>query len=469
LAEPFILVESPAGYGKSFLLQEVREKLEASGWCVCFVDLSSPTHIDDEQVLLNLIASKLPQKTNPPQFAASSANLTRAAIIGRISLMGKPVALIIDTAEKIMDRKLVEWLRDEFVYEAERTTRINVPNAKFRCIVAGRYIGELWRDPKSKYKPKHESFGDPVRLTPFTFKVIMDTLDALTTMPDKPRESRLAQQALRHVARGVQTIGGGHPGCMLDLLLEIGAETGYSLIASYFEENGPTLFKRHIKPVCEAIGRSLPENGRDVFPYLCIFRCYDEDIVRRSIELCKEESLPIESKPEDAGKILSSLVRHRVLVRHPEKRLYVDDVIRRVMTVRLKIEKPELIVRLNKHALDWYAQWLQQPPRDDYVHYQASILEYLYHLSVDLNLCGTPFDEAARAFREALGKHLFGLKEHFGNLISPFEMWEIFKSLLESLRADEEIHGELANITVRYTFEHLLTPLIEDVDRLEPH
>ena len=453
LARPFILVEAPARYGKTFLLERAKAELEKTGWLVCLVDLTNLRATEDEMEFLRLVYDSLPDQSIDKSLPLpSDVERALSSLIGRVSCQGRPVVLLLDGAERIRKAEFVGWMRDQFIYQLEQKVRETV-GGKFRCIVAGRYIAQAWRDQRSKYSLANECFGDPIRLSPFTFRVVLETVDSLARKSGR----QLLRAAMEQVARGVRTISGGHPECLVSLLLEVDIEHGLNPLPSYFDDL-EGLFTRHIESACRAILRDVPDPIIDIFPFLCQFRCYNEAIVKTVVDWADKKGQLGDKAEHDAGRVLQLLTQQGFLVWDPKRRFYVDDVVRRVITLQQRLRCKDL-EDLNQIALKRYDEWLDKPPLLDPVRYQAMIVEHLYHFSVHLNQVPTDPDKAAQEFREKLRQDYGRFESCFRESLGPFEWRESLSALLYSLHGDEDIQAEMARAARGCSSDNLLEPL----------
>jgi hypothetical protein len=460
LAPPYILVEAPAGYGKSFLLERVRGELEKAGWIVCLIDLSNNTAATREKMtFLRTVYGCLPDdaiedKSIPlPERADRALSSLGSRLVGHMTAGGKPLALLLDGVEAIRKPAFAKWIRDKFIYELGERGQ-GPADSRFRCIVAGRYIAETWQDQRGKYTLARERFGRPIRLSPFTFEVVLEAVARLARdrgLHDLPREAR------EHVARAVLIISGGHPQCLVNLLVEISVE--YDLNPWHpLLDDLRELFERHVEQSCYAIHYDMPEELAELYPFLCLFRCYNEASVQRIVDWADGRQLLGQKAERDPAKLLRLLTQKGYAVWSRERRYFVDDVSRRMIALQTRLRRPQLAAALNQIALDSYDQSLGQPPMLDAMRYQAMLIEHLYHLSVQLVDSSASSAEAASRFRTDLARDRKRFAHHFKPLLSDMEWDESLNTLLASLRVDDEIQMEMVRAAKDTPYEDLLAP-----------
>ncbi len=384
------IVEAPTGYGKTHLLTRAKREFEEQGWLVCSVDLSQNTKASrDKGAFVQAVRDSLPDSLRVRPLPIEETEAI-ASLLGTLAEQSKPLVLLVDSAERIKDKDFIKWFYDKFVDQLGQA--IMGRDGRFRAIISGRYIAQYWARSDAKYgvSPVHTK---PLRLEPFGLDIVMETVRKMdaerasteTSLTNGPGSS-LNSDALTRIAEGVQMICAGHPRSMVSLLQEVRAEQKLTPYPTYFQENREALFKRHVEPVCRDILLEIPEELAIIFPYLALFRCFNNDVIKFVLEWMREHRINSQADPMKSETILRQLTNIGLIVWNREKHFFTDDVARRIicLSVWLNKQKYPLAYDLNQKAISLYDTWLNGPVDLGPSHYESMIVEHLFHQAVNL-------------------------------------------------------------------------------------
>jgi hypothetical protein len=423
---PYVLINAPAGYGKSYLLQHLIDAAQADAvlrqeWCLRYVDVSQSV-ADQVDHMVQAITERAPHNGSATTVDAICdymlQELTAPTARGRRALL-----LMLDSVERLDDAAR-PWLQ-ALLHQMRRRTR---PGQReiltVRVLIAGRDVEAFWEgfersDPRPPAPQR-------IQLEPFDEHAIGELLWKQSQAEKIP----LDDHTISEIADQVGYLGGGHPQIIRSLVDQI-AEKSFTIspVVGFFEQNRERLVKRCITPVAEALLESLDSGLGQIVRVLGVFRCVNANTLQALIE---DGTLPSEI---NAITLLGELQRAHLLtgpgIKDP---FYRDPVLRRVWALDMAHRSSESRAqhqRLNQRALELYAAWIQnlgqELPETPLKAAQRllSAVEWLFHA-----LQVTALDQDwLRA----------GLKGHIEILSTSEETISVAELIVDEIRRDEEL------------------------------
>jgi hypothetical protein len=333
-APQYIFFEAPAGYGKTELLKAIEQQHFRDGWLCIYVKTPEG------------IASAL----ELAQHLARQGRLMSAAALSDIEVLGTALAVAI--AEKWADKTVfldksgrprVLFLIDnvERLPQSEIAPFLNrfLPSVQevlpgLRVRLAGRYVGSEWIKRARALKLAEHP------LTPFKFKYVRDTVESLLPFQQ--------EADLDLYAAHLMYTTGGHPGCMAQI---IECTDLTQPVEEYFIAHQDK-HKDIVLPVAHRIRESIPRSLRDICDALSVFRRYNYRILQRIIDA----GLIDQTGDVDS---LEKALTATYLMKRKRDGFIQDEIVRRLLAIRLRWEEHTRFIRLCENARQIYEQDLQ--------------------------------------------------------------------------------------------------------------
>ncbi|MFP4394730.1 MAG: hypothetical protein ACLFTI_05650 [Anaerolineales bacterium] len=374
---PYILIRTPAGYGKSYLLYRLLQLMQnqAAGageerWQCRYIDFSQQrreqiTYIiseitgqsfhDERSVTINFVCDCITQKLAAPHAEGRCA-----------------VLLLFDSVEQLFESAR-QWLYS-LLHELRVRTHVDFQEIiTVRVIIAERNVESFWEGFKRAYPVSPPPL--PLTLPPFDTAAIR----TLVRQRAAAAQIELSEATVAKIAEEAAYLSGGHPKVIDGLLDELEAQTfAIGAVADYFECQCGALVRKYISFVVDDLLDSLdafPRHLRRALRVLSIFRWVNANTVQA---LCEAELLPPNL---DEVKLLGDLQQtHLFGAPSPQTPYYRDQQMRRILALDLAHRSEDdraLYQELNQLALDLYAAWLHRLP--DPKLRRLSFIEWLYH------------------------------------------------------------------------------------------
>lgn len=337
-APQYMLFEGPAGYGKTELLWEIRQRYQRDGWITlyCEPDRIGASAVDMVRTLA-LTAGRTVLGSIPENL--ESAGILFAQMLDRRArTFGSPgVVLLLDSVERFnpaevdpfLNRFLRQWIN------FNNTKKDNNGTVNLRIIFAGRYVGTPWSN-----KAKHPFAEiDPRPLSPFRYRYVRET-----TRKKNPKQSDLDLRAAH-----LMHLTGGHPGCMARILDDI-ADYNRS-VEAYFTDHDDR-YRRMIMPVIRDVRASIPAPLQLIFDQLSVFRRYNDGLLKTLIDA---KIIKYSGSATQLGRELAATY----LVRRQDGFIQ-DEIVRRLLDIRMRWDERNEFLKLCTHARDLYFTALQE-------------------------------------------------------------------------------------------------------------
>lgn len=450
----FILIDAPLGYGKSHLLFEIRKQL-------CGLTGRPPekprddypcircalVEFSDRLALERQVLDAICQQMDIPQTSVASADDLAPELIA-IAQRSKDqtyklttVLLLIDNIDQIRIEGIKTWLLRDLIAGLDRGLDAVKSGIKLRVVLAGRYVAREW-DALGK---QHGLKFMLLPLSPFSRDIVEEAL----RLKAKDKGQSLDPSACSAMARGIVRVTGGHPRCLslvIDRVAQRNFGINYEGPGNYFDHTGKGVLRDSVRPVLDKLMERLDDEVSDLLWRISIFRRFDQRVV--NILFNSGEIEGFDSSEEAFASLAAT-----TLITPPDsyETFHTDRIVRRLLTLAMKAENPELYTRLNLIALHVFRAWLDgknveavpkkgpnvyagELPNKPKDHLQVALAqEYLYHYlqSVDA------MDEEAL---EQEAKRLYkGLDSSLGDYDIPNQRHR----LRNALEADWELEDRI--------------------------
>jgi hypothetical protein len=459
-APRFIVVDAPAGYGKTYFLYRIRARYEDERvkWRAGYVDLKPDPimrHTEWKRalpcILNSLMASfgSLATGALIPAGASFEAMSLRLAAFLTGQLRDSPgVLLLWDGIEVLPDETSTKLQQLMFeLYESLQNV-----GKTLVVIFSGRYVSD-WGSGVYEF---------PLRilaLTPFDYSVVRDMIlgraALLGVTPPK-------DEYLDNLTWNVLYLSGGHPHSICCLVDQIARYHFVfpNLHYAFFEDNQHqygahhgTFFQTCIEPIIQVLSADLSPWLQAVFLRLSPVRRYSPAILDHFM---LEHLIPTPPVLHNGWGLMRAMEQTH-LVRPPimSDPMYSDQIVRRMLAVKLRLTAPEDYACINAAAESLFDGWASQRSLVERQVWCTSVIESLYH-----TLQAVP-EVGARA--ELQGRVLRKVKAYLEQAIELSDLHQ----LRDALRRDEELRDLLKRYTGADTFRRILLDIQAAVQRFE--
>ena len=358
-APPYILLDAPAGYGKSVLLERLVEHFteQEQEWKVAHVCLEED---DSLHQLVAMLAQRLGLKYSPKGADAYrwGADLAGALERNELEAITRNGLVFLIDLEKKPALDVLKDLLDQFIPAVQKSLRVleffSSRRNRFRVVLAGRCLTGR-TEATSRAIPLSVR-----RLTPFDYSVVRETVRALF--------AKYADAAVTQIAAHLMYLTGGHPGCIACGLRKYKGQGGTP--DDFLKFCSEEVWSEIVRPAVQDVRDSVPQNLRRVLDRLSVFRYLDYPLL---------DCLTGGKKPIVAGFGSGYDLADRLTGTYLlswQGRLLRDDITRRLLVARLRKEEtsfPEWC----RQAQAMCADHLQRP---DTQSPEVWAIEYLYQV-----------------------------------------------------------------------------------------
>jgi hypothetical protein len=342
----YYLFDAPAGYGKTALMDKIRQEFQRRGWLQASVCLEKGAQLPH---FANKLANQLgldPAKDLRYFDDPQRMGIEFGGIIAHQLADKKGFALLLDidkrtdetvlsTLEKIL-KGFIPVLYESLEFNHRSCVPLNYKN--YRVVIAGRYLATK----VSYFREEIEPIFNRRELSPFNYKVTRDLCDHHFKEKHEtyPKDDNY-QEKLGEFAAHLLFYSGGHPGCMLKILEQFDESDNPPHLFFEDESNIDKINRDIMSPEADYVLKSLPSEWFTAFEIFCIYRFLSADLLKRLLD----EKLIFRGLANHADDLMSKL-KLSCLMDWGDKanRWYLrDGIVRRVLAVgrRIKIGSEE--------------------------------------------------------------------------------------------------------------------------------
>lgn len=338
---PYTVLDAPIGYGKTALMRRAEVEYAKKQWLCVYSEIptepancvgiganlqeviggESITTLDNEKEIGKELGHRLLNtKKELDRFKTNQVNK-----IGESS----GIVLLLDNIERLPNKELSLLMTCLLpsIRDVLRSAQVQL-----RVILAGHNIG-----------PRLENRGYPllniIPLRPFDFDYVHDTL--IQAAETKPEDANLRAAHLMHIT-------GGHPGCMANILENM----KYTWPPDLFFEEYSDKHQSIVIATSKEVKDSLPNQLKKTFETLAFFRKFSIGLIS---QLITHNLIAWEKEPKRLADDLTQtyLVKRR-------GGFLEDEIIRRLILINMRVNKPEEFLMLYNQALKIYETNIQE-------------------------------------------------------------------------------------------------------------
>jgi hypothetical protein len=457
----FVLINSPAGFGKTYLAKRIYEIYSAQPKSKCVV-INFEENIlirKKPNALLSVMLSSVSQNQNNNTFTFDVSDLKNRLS----SELAKPeienVLLIFDSLDLLQihedDSGEDEALVNEFLWNnlvPSLRARLE-PRIKFRVIFFGRYIRNMWIGSL-----RHE-LKDPIELSPFDEKIING---AVQNRAQTMKLGFLSTEKAERIASEIYSITGGHPLCITQAIEEL-ASNHFAIDLNpkskdYFfsDKQKRDMVNKYVNPALDRIMRDVDIKFYDALMRLSVFRGFNSNTIDG---LIRKNLLDWDDTPTA---LLVMLFSKTHLIHKPTKEfpLFADRIVRTMFVSKLQITDKKSYVNINRFAFELYSNWIQgrdsdgnELPSKPSEHLQVVfIVEGLYHLYELLRTEKRNANDAKRESKKYLSKQISLIQSTFGISNLP----DVLSQIEDALSEDDQLRKLIVQTATDEGYDNLL-------------
>jgi hypothetical protein len=352
---PYRIIQGPAGYGKTKLLNKLKENYseKEAPWECAFISISEKETTDSlilklsEALGIVELLNRNPNLTINKRFSnalfikwneiiteeRTGNNPQKKGLCLLFDLNKRPFETILSSLFSEIFPPIQEYLFSLGAFKSKEK--------KFVVIIGGRYLSrfsDTWKNTSSPIAPII------IELKPFTFDVIRQATKQYLVNLDN-------NIIIDELAVYLSFLTGGHPGCVFSIL-ELYEQKGLSIPLQFFSEYNEKIWVDIIsKPISETY-KDMPQTPvwlPEVFERLSIYRKIDEVILNRLMD-----EFNLSDKVIDAYQLADLLTTTYLINRH--EHILKDDITRRLLVIGLRHKKPDDFPKYCRNARDIYEE-----------------------------------------------------------------------------------------------------------------
>lgn len=413
-----MLIDAPAGYGKTMLLDEVKRRYEQEGWKCVKIELE---RCRGKYTIRNLIAAQIGLSRIETTEDQEGDSTLRSALAG----LGQ-VIFIVDSIERAQLDDL-EWMLNDFVPSCRKSI---LGSFELRAIVAGRYAYTGF--------PKYWHGYKRIELSAFSSEVVELMLkDAWQQKPPQNRQAR--NEDFATWAKYIMRLSGGHPKSIVKLVTLLADRTW----AIDFPREEKRLFTDYIASEVQSITTFLDDKTQQSLETLSIFRIFNFNMVHALKNAKLPNGLQLPQGIEDK-EIIKNISRVGLINKPVSSIFYSDNIVRNLILARMRIFTPEIYQDMNRIAQEIYDSWITllldadmaYRPYDPQALVRIYVRESIYHFCQRFPISNPAPQEIANCVH----KHSDFLERSFGPDKDDPVHWGILEDIIDG---DEEIRSSL--------------------------
>lgn len=321
---PIMVIDAPAGYGKSKMLHTLQDRFSEKGWESCLVSLDE---FRSQIAIRREIVAQL--KLKPINSSERTPDFILRQMLGQ---KNSPLLFLFDVVEQAHAEDIT-WLLSEFLPGC----RQSFPVSEFRVIFAGRYV-------ESSTGAAQWLNCERVSLSPFNLQVVMQIVEQAS----KKTSSSLSNEKIEQIARVILELSGGHPKSIENLIKRFA--NGWVTPTTIAE-------KQHLFNECTADEKDevldeLDPQVRTCLESIFVFRRFTLNTLKF---LQQENEIPADV---DVFHLLTHLTQKRLIAKSDGSPFYSDQIVRDLILAHLRLFEPERYRKLNRAAHESYKQWI---------------------------------------------------------------------------------------------------------------
>lgn len=275
-APSYHIVDAPAGYGKTALLEELQHRFEERQWLVAYISVEQHQTLEHiTQAVATEFNLSLNQDNNPQPQGHKLANALVQQRGNEFNLQKegkKGVALLIDFEKRPWPslESTINALFTGFIPDLQQTLRdltfFQKGHNLFRVVFAGRYL--------TSKTPSRTGFRlTALRLTSFNYEVVYETVKAYLSH----------QIEIEQLTAHLMYYTAGHPSCIASVLRLYEERPPYS-VDDFFGYFTDEIWENLVWPQSDAIRKDINPSLRRIFDDLSIFRYLDYNVLQELLD-----------------------------------------------------------------------------------------------------------------------------------------------------------------------------------------
>ncbi|GEM_PF-1625490 len=336
-APQYYFLDAPAGYGKTILLQRLKNRFQEKDYECAYVSADKyPTLPLLLKELFNEYGMRYPKDDNLGQQITRFGSLLNQKHKNNPKIVG--FVLLIDLG-KAPSITLINELLNTFIprlfhnlQTMDEWFKTKVERHRFRVVVTGRYLATR-EEVKIKFVPS--------RLSPFKYEVILDLVWQYV--------GHLPEEQIKQIAAHIMYLSGGHPGCMAALLrLYKQKETPYP---DYFLEDYQTDIQPIVREAINQIRNDIPSGLQAVMDILSPCRRINYDFIRQFMNC---GLIPDGNQDKLADDLVQTYLMNR------ESGFLQDGITRPLLAIRLRQETSDIFLKVCQTAKEIYLGYISK-------------------------------------------------------------------------------------------------------------
>lgn len=343
----YFVVDAPLGYGKSALLEEVRDHYKNKEWVYGLVQMpEESTTLNLANALCNHLefnGKSLGVRMTAPHNGGSYTygqkvgdGISQKFNEANPTPLGKGLVLLIDLDgnpnEDLANALFTEFIPDFYKVFEKRTARRQNRDLKFCVIVAGRGMFQL----AAKYNQDKKLPLTDVVLSPFKYADVRESAE---------KYFKTSNNEIDIIAGVALCLGAGHPQCMAHIFRDI--KNNPLPVDDYLKLRGQFIWDTVVAPKARAVFDQMNAviSNSDMVYLLSLFRYVDYPIMQKIIEEYSPHNLG------DAIDLDNKLVDEwHLLQRNIDLEFIGNSILRRLITLNLCFTDHEKFTQLSRKA-----------------------------------------------------------------------------------------------------------------------